>query len=249
MHALDPTDSARMEAPSGRARPVDRSWVARAGVLLLVVDPEHEAGDGLDAAFATTGLNTVWCRDGAQALVAFGRDRPDAVLAAPRLDVVDTPSVVRTMRDAGCHLILVGVGPDDVDLVGPALLAGASGAVARPYSVAEVTTRIQAEIHDIEDRFKLEYGPLALDPFAYRVRIGEEVVDDLPLKEFQLLRLLMTHADHVVTPEQIRCALWGDRSSGPSSNAVTVHVGRLRARLGELAELRTVRGLGYRLTV
>ncbi|MGH3431377.1 MAG: helix-turn-helix domain-containing protein, partial [Thermocrispum sp.] len=68
-------------------------------------------------------------------------------------------------------------------------------------------------------------------------------------KEFELLRLLMTHADHVVTTEQIREALWGSGPTRPSRNAVTVHVRRLRERLGGAEVLRTVRGLGYRLTL
>ncbi|HSE55372.1 MAG TPA: winged helix-turn-helix domain-containing protein, partial [Nocardioidaceae bacterium] len=65
----------------------------------------------------------------------------------------------------------------------------------------------------------------------------------------ELLRLLMAHADHVVTQEQIKAALWGEGAAAPSSNAIAVHVGRLRHRLAGVAELRTVRGRGYRLTV
>lgn len=245
--ALPPVPAAPVS--SERARQVDRSWSAIVGVLLLVADPAVEAGGQLDAELEAAGFQTAWCRDGAEALVEFGRRRPDAVLVAPRLEAVDTPSVVRTMRKLGTQPILVGVGAHDVDQVGPALVAGATGAVSRPYSVAELASRLEAEIHDVEQRFKLVYGPLELDPWAYRVRVGSTVWENLPLKEFELLRLLMAHADHVVTPEQIRSALWGEDSPGPSSNAVTVHVGRLRARLAGVAELRTVRGLGYRLTV
>jgi len=236
---------------SERVRQVDRSWSAMVGVLLLVADPDG-LGPGrgaLDSELHVAGLNTVWCRDGAEALVEFGARRPDAVLAAPGLEVVDTPTVVRTLRNAGCRTVLVGIGPGDLEDAGPALVAGATGVVARPYVAAEIANRLEHEIHDLEQRVRLVYGPLELDPWAYRVRAGGVVLENLPLKEFELLRLLMAHADHVVTPEQIKTALWGDGSTGPSSNAIAVHVGRLRHRLAGVAELRTVRGRGYRLTV
>jgi len=127
------------------------------GVLLLVADPEALApGRGsLDSELHVAGLDTVWCRDGAQALVEFGARRPDAVLAAPGLEVVDTPTVVRTLRDAGCRTVLVGIGPGDLERAGPALLAGATGVVARPYVATEIASRLEHDIHDLEQRVRL----------------------------------------------------------------------------------------------
>ena len=228
----------------------DRGWAGVPGMLLLVADPDPDPDHRtLDSELSAAGVATLWCKDGAEALVEYGRRQPDAVLAAPLLDVVDTTAVVRALRDAGCRTVLLGIGPDDLEAAGPALVAGATGAVARPYVAAEVTGRLAAQARDLERRHRLVYGPLEIDSWAYRVRVGGMVLDNLPLKEFELLRLLMAHADRVVTPEQIRSALWGDRSSVPSSNAITVHVGRLRHRLEGVAEIRTLRGRGYRLTV
>jgi len=219
------------------------------GFVLLVADPDRAGAGALDAQLQASGMSTVWCRGGGEALVEFGRRRPHAVLAAPRLDGVDTPTVVRTVRNAGCRTVLVGIGLHDVDEAGPALVAGAAGVVARPYDATELTHRLEREVHDFEQSFRLVYGPLELDPWAYRVRIGGRILESLPLKEFELLRLLMVHADHVVSPDQIRAALWGSASAVPTSNAITVYVGRLRGRLAGVAELRTVRGIGYHLTV
>jgi DNA-binding response OmpR family regulator len=232
-----PTESARRAAPAGP------------GFLLLVVDPDRTGSAVLDGQLLAGGISTVWCHDGGEALVEFGRRRPHAVLTAARLDGVDTATVVRTLRNAGCRTVLVGVGPHDLAAAGPALVAGAAGVVSRPYQGPELAGRLELEVHDFEQRFRLVYGPLELDPWAYRVRVGGRVLDNLPLKEFELLRLLMAHADHVVSADQIRAALWGDRGAAPSSNVITVYVGRLRHRLSGVAELRTVRGLGYRLTV
>jgi DNA-binding response OmpR family regulator len=219
------------------------------GFVLLLADPDRSGAAGLDARLHVAGMSTVWCHDGGEALVEFGRRRPHAVIVAPRLEGVDTPTVVRTVRNAGCRTVLVGVGVHDLDAAGPALLAGAGGVVARPYDARELTGLLESEAHDLEQQLRLVYGPLELDPLAYRVRVAGRVLENLPLKEFELLRLLMAHADHVVSPDQIRDSLWGRAASAPSSNAITVYVGRLRARLAGVAEVRTVRGLGYRLTV
>ena len=68
------------------------------------------------------------------------------------------------------------------------------------------------------------------------------------LKEFELLRILMLHADRVVTNEEIGLALWGDAPSAPSANAIKVHIRRLRRHLGDESMVRTVRGMGYTLS-
>lgn len=251
---LPPADS-RAKGPGSHGTPVvaarrgDPGWETTDRVLLLVADPDIRAGSDLDRELAAAGLGRVWCRDGAEALVEFGRQRPDAVLVAPRLEGVDTATVVRTLHEAGSQPILVGLGVGDLEEAGRALVAGAAGVVSRPYVAGEIVARLEPVVQEVEQRSRVVYGPLEVDPWAYRVRVGDVVWENLPLKEFELLRLLVAHADHVVTPEQIRCALWGGETAGPTSNAVTVHVGRLRARLAGVAELRTVRGLGYRLTV
>ena len=177
----------------------------------------------------------------------YGALAPDAVLMSPLLDVVDALTVVRTIRGRDSLPILLGVGPGESGLVGPVLVAGATTAVTRPYDPAEVVRRLEAEVPRAESRVHLSYGPLELDPCSYSVRLHGEELHDLPLKEFELLRLLMTYADRVVTPEQIRVALWSDATHAPSQNTVAVHVARLRARLGGAAVLRTIRGRGYRL--
>ena len=89
-------------------------------------------------------------------------------------------------------------------------------------------------------------GALSLDPNAREVWLhGKPVV--LPMREFQLLHLLMSHAGRVVTRQEICRSLWG---SAARSNTLTVHIGRLRGRLGDTSRGRmivSVRGLGYRL--
>ena len=218
-------------------------WVE--AVRLLVVD---EQGTSITAELQDVGLQVTCCSRGADALVAFGTDTPDAVLIAPELPDLPAADVVRAMRRYGARSVLLGVRPTDADRAGPVLLAGATAAVCRPYDAEEVLRHL-AELPVGVARKPLTVGPLTLDPLAHTVHLAGRELAPLPLKEFELLQLLMRHADQVVTPAEIRAALWGGASSSPSPNAITVHAARLRGRLEAPLELRTVRGLGYRLTL
>lgn len=233
-----------------RARDAGRRWAAHTALTLLVADADEPAA-ALVTTLARAGIEVTCCADGAQALLHVGRHNPDVLLVATRLPLVPAPTIVAAVRHAGQTPILLGVGVGDSDAAGPALLAGATGVVQRPYEASPIIALLDAHRARVavsgQQHGVLRYGPLELDSLAYSTRLhGSEL--DLPFKEFALLRLLMLHADHVVSPDQIREALWGQGPSAPSSNAVVVHVARLRARLGGPQVLRTVRGFGYRLT-
>ena len=221
-------------------------WPRALGPRLLVVDAD---GQKISQELSSTGMQVTCCSSGSDALVSYGKLEPDAVLLSPELPDLSAREVVQTVRRFGSQPILLGVGPADADVAGPIFVAGATAAVARPYVAEEVALRIAGELPELVARAQLSFGPLTLDPGAHTVHLAGEELHGLPLKEFELLRLLMTHADRVVSPTQIRAALWGDADSVPSPNAITVHAARLRSRLQEPVVLRTVRGLGYRLTM
>jgi DNA-binding response OmpR family regulator len=222
------------------------TWPVPLGSKVLIVDHPTLAnplGDRLRA----VGLEVVVRSRGSDALVAFGSDTPDVVVVAPTLPDVPAAEVVLAVRRSGPQPVLVGVGPGDTEAVGPVLLAGATAAVGRPYDVDEVLQRVSGALTQRVADCRLVFGPLTLDPVAHTVHQGGVELDRVPLKEFALLRLLMANGDRVVTTDRIQASLWGGRPS--SRNAIAVHVARLRRRLREPVAVRTVRGLGYRLTV
>ncbi|WP_336215707.1 response regulator transcription factor [Nonomuraea sp. LPB2021202275-12-8] len=98
-----------------------------------------------------------------------------------------------------------------------------------------------------ESRKVLAVGEVELDLHAYQVRVDGRIVH-LPLREFELLLYLMRNADRTVTREQIMRHVW-QAASSTSTNTISVHVKRLRARLGDDDDqlIQTVRGVGYRL--
>ena len=218
------------------------------GVRLLVVDPcpDGETLEGLVAegfAVHVSGRAT-------DALVEYGVFAPDALLVAPTLPDLDLGEFVAAVRRRGDQPILLGIGGEpDLGPVGSALLQGATGTVDRPWSPTEVVHKVAAALPRTPARLPLLLGPLRLDPLAHTVHLGDAELAGLGLKEFRLLELLLLRSDRVVSHLELRDALAEGAERAPSSNAIAVHVRRLRSRLHEPLQLKTIRGLGYRLTL
>lgn len=216
---------------------------------LLIAEPDRLLAAALAEELAGHGIRTTVCSDGAEALLIAGADHPDAVLAATRLPTIAGAAFVRTLTSRTGIPIFLGVGAGDGPAAAEALAAGAAAGVAHPYRVRELLPILRASrIEHIESPAgPVECGALRLDPASLTVHLSGRPIR-LPMRELRLLHLLMSHADRVVTRDQIRDAVWG---AAPSSNTVTVHVQRLRQRLGDDQHdpkvILTIRGVGYRL--
>lgn len=216
------------------------------GFVLLVADPDADVVDRLSAQLADRLVTVVHSADGADALLRIGSVSPDAVLVAAAMPLVDGPTIVETLRRQGSTLpIVLGVGPDDAQATVRALGAGASACINRPYGAYEVTQLLS--LARAGDDRTIVCGPIALNPASFEVRL-HDVPIYLPLREFKLLHLLMSRAERLVTRDEISARLWGGDQQ--RSNTITVHVRRLRERLGDDPHhpkvIQTVRGLGYR---
>ncbi len=218
------------------------------GLRLLVVDPL--VGAGTLAALEGEGFAVHPTGRGTDALVEYGCFSPDALLVTPRLPDLGLADFVAAVRRRGDQPILLGVGGEpDLGPVGAALLEGATGTVDLPYAAREVAARVAAAVPLATPRTPLLLGPLRLDPLAHTVHLGDAELAGLGLKEFRLLELLLQRADRVVSHLELCDALRLGAARPPSTNAIAVHVRRLRSRLQAPLQLRTVRGLGYRLTL
>ncbi len=218
------------------------------GVRLLVVDPCPE-GEALEA-LTTEGFAVHVSARATDALVEYGVFNPDALLVAPLLPDLDLGEFVAAVRRSGDQPILLGIGGEpDLGPVGAALLQGATGTVDRPWSAHEVAVKVTAALPRTTPREPLLLGPLRLDPLAHTVHLDDAEVAGLGLKEFRLLELLLLRSDRVVSHLELRDALAEGAERVPSSNAIAVHVRRLRSRLRAPLQLKTIRGLGYRLTL
>jgi DNA-binding response OmpR family regulator len=124
---------------------------------------------------------------------------------------------------------------------------GASDYMAKPFAVDELLARVRARLRPraSADGTLLHGGGVVLDLARRQARAGERAID-LSDREFRLLHYLMTHVGEVVDRASVLSAVWGYHFD-PRSNVVDVCVRRLRRKLGEDAEIETIRHAGYRI--
>ncbi|ROO51513.1 DNA-binding response OmpR family regulator [Micromonospora sp. Llam0] len=228
---------------------VSRTTV-RTRFLLLIIDPDRAAMEALAEQLRHCRIDVICSDDAAEALVRAGALTPDAVLTAATVAPLDGASIARALQRCGAIPTLVGVGQDDGHHASAALSVGARACIPRPYRLKDILPLLRAISPDTvtDDRPPLHAGALTLDSAAHAVYLHGSRIS-LPLREFQLLHLLMLHAGRVVTRHQINQLVWAGEGEG--SNTVNVHIRRLRTRLGDNPKepfiIVAVRGIGYRL--
>ena len=212
---------------------------------ILLVEDDPLLGDGIRAGLRQQGFQVDWVQDGEAAQREL-RAQPYAAtvldLGLPRMDGID---VLRSVRRVGVDFpILVLTARDAVPDRVRGLDMGADDYVVKPVDLEELGARLRALVRRAHGRprERLEAHDVVLDPASRMVyRAGVPVT--LSSREFDLLHVLMLNAGRVLSREQIEQHLysWGQEVE---SNAVEVHVHRLRSKLGS-DMIRTVRGIGY----
>ena len=126
---------------------------------------------------------------------------------------------------------------------------GADDYLAKPFGMMEMVSRVRAVLRRSaapQDDKTLRSGNIELNIGEHRV-IANGIDVQLTLKEFELLRLFMENPRHVFSRESLLSRIWGEDFIG-ESRTVDVHIGTLRAKLGEAGDsIETVRGVGYRM--
>ena len=223
---------------------------------VLVVEDEDSFIDALTVGLTREGFRVQVARDGAQALDLFDAVRPDLVLLDVMLPKVSGIDVCREIRSRSkVPIIMVTAKGSEIDTV-VGLEVGADDYVSKPYRLRELVARMRAVLRrapgevatPVGDGEVLVVGDVALDPARHEVMIrGEEV--PLPLKEFELLTLLLENAGRVLTREVLIDRVWGHDYVG-DTKTLDVHVKRLRAKVEEDPaspnRIVTIRGLGYK---
>jgi len=236
---------------SQRIHEAGRRWVQIGHLVVVVVGDAEEDIPSFIAGLEAAGVEVHAFGDGSEALLHCGRSLPDVVVINARLHDITSARWTQAVRQKSTMPILVGVERADADAAGPALLAGGTTVVGRPYSAEEVLSRLSTLQAPIAARRAAEgvlrHGPLEVDLQAFSARFqGREL--GLPLKELELLRLLLVNVGRVLATEEIMDALWGPPPRSTSTSALKTHVRRLRAHIGDQGEVvRTVRGHGYTL--
>jgi DNA-binding response OmpR family regulator len=195
------------------------------------------------------------CDAAANALYLAGRQQPDLIVLAANLPQLPVDVVASTIRQHTTAPILVAVGPGDLqtsgDRLGAALMLEATHLLHRPYSsgagFAQLNTHLQAAEHRRDDGV-LSLGPLQLNPARLEVTARHRRVT-LTFREYQILHHLAANNDRIVAASELVNQAWGTDSSEVTPNTLSVHIVRLRKSLQDVAEIKAVRRVGYRLTV
>ncbi len=225
-----------------------------AEATVLVVEDEESFVEALTLGLGREGFRVKVARDGAQALEMFDAVRPDLVLLDVMLPLVSGIDVCRDIRKRSqVPIIMVTAKGSEIDTV-VGLEVGADDYVTKPYRIRELVARMRAVMRRTADRDEdltteaITVGDVALDPERHEVRIRGEVTA-LPLKEFELLHVLLANAGRVMTREQLIDRVWGSDYVG-DTKTLDVHVKRLRGKVetdpSSPERIVTIRGLGYK---
>ena len=240
-------------APSAAAT---RGYAAGAMPKVLVVEDEPSLVEALEFGLAAEGYDVATATDGHEALRAFERERPDLVLLDLMLPGISGTEVCRQLRvHSSVPVIMLTARDSEVDKV-VGLELGADDYVTKPFSMRELTARVRAVLRRGTDReaaesgVSLEAAGVRIDPERYEVSVRGVPVE-LPPKEFALLELLVRNAGRVLTREVLIDRIWGADYVG-DTKTLDVHIKRLRGRVEddphEPSRIRTVRGVGYKLS-
>ena len=220
---------------------------------ILVVEDEESLSDPLSYMLRKEGFEVALAETGPAALEEFDRRGADLVLLDLMLPGLSGTEVCRALRSRSTVPVIMLTAKDsEVDKV-VGLELGADDYVTKPYSARELVARIRAVLrrHGEPDELvtaTVEAGPVRLDVDRHVVSVGGEPVS-MPLKEFELLELLLRNAGRVLTRGQLIDRVWGSDYVG-DTKTLDVHVKRLRAKVepdpGAPRHIVTVRGLGYK---
>ena len=221
------------------------------GARVLVVDDDPQLREALTRALELDGYEVATASNGAQALEAIGRRRPDVAVLDVMMPYVGGLDVCRTLRERRDRLpILVLTARDEVGDRVVGLDAGADDYLTKPFALEELRARLRALLRrtasEDEDGTVLRFEDLVLDPSARTVHRGDRPID-LTRTEYSLLELLMRNAGRPLTRDVIMERVWGWESE-PTSNSLEVFIGYLRRKTeseGEPRLIHTVRGVGY----
>ncbi|NTY62415.1 response regulator transcription factor [Mycolicibacterium sphagni] len=216
---------------------------------VLIADDDTVVRDVVRRYLERDGLEVIVVGDGSDALRILGTQRIDVAVLDVMMPGPDGLSLCRTLRKGGDYsvpvILLTALGEEDDRIAG--LEAGADDYVTKPFSPRELALRVRSVLRRAPSPaaplpLEITVGDLTVSTSSRAVHVAGQPVG-LTSREFDLLLFFLTHTDTVFSREQLLQLVWrwefGDLST------VTVHVKRLRSKLGEHHRLQTVWGRGY----
>ena len=223
---------------------------------VLVVEDEDSFSDALSFMLRREGYEVFVASDGNAAVSEFDKHGPDLVLLDLMLPGISGTEVCRIIRGkSSVPIIMLTAKDGEVDKV-VGLELGADDYVTKPFSSRELLARVRAVLRRHGESEELlpatiEAGSVRIDIERHVVSVrGENIT--MPLKEFDLLELLVRNSGRVLTRNQLIDRVWGADYVG-DTKTLDVHIKRLRAKIeidpSTPIHINTVRGLGYKFEI
>ena len=230
---------------------------AKDAPTVFIVEDEDAFIEALDIGLQREGFRVEVARDGAEALLNFESVKPDIILLDVMLPKVSGTDVCREIRKKSqVPIIMVSAKGSEIDTV-VGLEVGADDYIVKPYRLRELVARIRAALRrssltqseiDEVGIGTVRVGDVQIDPEQHMVTV-RGTVTKLPLKEFELLYVLMANAGRVMTRENLIDRVWGSDYYG-DTKTLDVHIKRLRSKIEvdptNPVNVVTIRGLGYK---
>lgn len=217
---------------------------------VLIIEDEPAYVDALEVSLTREGFDFESAANGRDGLDAFRSNRPDLILLDLMLPGMPGLDVLKRVRaESDVPVIVLSAKDSEADIVA-ALEMGADDYLTKPYSIRELLARIRVAMRRAsadEGDSVLTVGNAVLDEGRYQLRL-DDVVFDLPRKEFELMQHLMGRPGRVATRDHLLTEIWG--YSWGDSKTLDQHIRRLRRKLEQVdgsPSIATVRGVGYRL--
>lgn len=224
------------------------------GRTVLVVDDEPMVREVVTTYLTRDGLDVTEAADGASALRAFEKSRPDLIVLDVMLPEIDGYSLLSEVRSrSNVPVIMLTARGEETDRV-LGLELGADDYVVKPFSPRELAARVRAVLKRsdgarLESDSVIEIDELRIDPGAREVGVKGRIIEFTP-KEFDLLVFLATHPRQVFSRSQLLEQVWDSNTSWQDPSTVTVHVRRIRQKIesnpDQPKRITTVWGVGYR---
>ena len=225
------------------------------GYRILLVEDEIAIAESVAYSLRGDGFEVQTAADGVSALAAFRSSSPDLIildLMLPKLSGLDLCRIIR--KESSVPIIMLTAKTEEIDRV-VGLELGADDYVPKPFSIRELIARVRAVLRrteaarDQDNQVVLHAAGIEMDLVRRRVSLGGRTLH-LPLKQFELLRVLMANKDRVVAREDLFRAVW-DSDAVYDTGTLDVHIRWLREKLEDdpsaPRRILTVRGVGYRI--
>jgi two-component system response regulator RegX3 len=226
------------------------------GPLVLLVEDEQSYVDALSIGLQREGFSIAVARDGGEAIAKFDALHPDLVLLDVMLPGLSGVDVCREIRGrSNVPIIMVTAKSSEIDTV-VGLEVGADDYVTKPYRLRELVARMRVALRRTTEAASdgaansdfVELGDVRIDVDSREV-VVRGTLTQLPLKEFELLLLLMENPGRVLSRTTLIERVWGYDYFG-DTKTLDVHIKRLRAKIEEDSHqptrILTVRGVGYK---